>query len=190
VPVLKNQRHEVFAQGIAKGLTASDAFRVVTPGNPKNVDIKACQMRRRAGVDQRILELRLENAKKATLSREQALKWLTQVITTGAGDVGPHDSLCQAHKVTNGDGWEAHDVKVPDKLVALQTLCKMCNWFSPEKFEFGVADSLKDCLSELRAQPFGSGGTFVATVDRATPVIELENGESGEERRNGGTETQ
>ena len=185
-----NQRQEVFCQHVAAGLSGVEAFKRVTPGSPRDCDVKAAQMRRKPGVEERIRELMRENDKRATLSREQMLEWLTRVIMTGAGSVTPTDSLCQAHKVTNGNGWESHEVKVPDKLGALQTLCKMCNWFSPEKFEFGVADSLKDYLSELRAQPFGSGGTFVATVDRATPLIELENGESGEERRNGGTETQ
>jgi hypothetical protein len=181
VPILKNQRHEVFAQGIAKGLSASDAFRVVTPGKPKNVDIKACQMRRQTGVEERIAELRCENDKKATLSREQVLKWLTRVITTGAGDVGPHDSLCQAHKVTNGHGWEAHEVKVPDKLGAVQQLAKMCDWNSPDKLEIGAGDSLKKYLMELRMQPLVSGGTSIGAGDGATPIIELENGENGEE---------
>jgi hypothetical protein len=173
VPILKNQRHEVFAQGIAKGLSASDAFRVVTPGNPKNVDIKACQMRRQAGVEERIAELRRENDKKATLSRAQALKWLTRVITTGAGDVGPHDALCQSHKVTSGDGWESHEIRVPDKLGAIQQLAKMCNWNAPEKFQVG-GDTLSAYLVALRAKPI---------FEFERPALPLENGGNGEESR-------
>ena len=175
MPILKNQRHEVFAQGIAKGLSASDAFRVVTPGKPKNVDIKACQMRRQTGVETRIAELRAENDRKATLSREQMLEWLTRVIMTGAGSVTPTDSLCQAHKVTNGDGWEAHEVKVPDKLGAAQQLARMCDWNSAERIELSM-DSLTSYLVELRQQPLI--GWRVLELERPALIVESEaNGE-------------
>ena len=102
--------------------------------------------------------------------------------------VDPHDTLCQSHKVTSGDGWESHEVKVPDKMIALQTLGKMCNWFSPEKFalELGAMDSLKRYLTELRQQKLGDGMFTVAGRDR--PVLELElaappqNGNGGASR--------
>ena len=106
VPKFKNlnQRQEVFCQHIAAGLSGVEAFKRVTPGSPRDCDVKAAQMRRKPGVEERIRELMRENDKRATLSRQQALKWLTRVILTGAGDVGPHDSLCQSHKYTSGDG--------------------------------------------------------------------------------------
>ena len=181
-----NQRQALFCQHIAEGLSGVEAFKRVTPGSPRDCDVKAAQMRRKPGVEERIRELMRENDKRATLSREQALKWLTRVITTGAGDVDPHDPLCQSHKVTSGDGWESHEVKIPDKLVAMHTLGKMCNWFSPEKFEIGVADSLRNYLLQLRSQSV-FGGTFSPTVSAATgaPVIELEAGatENGSDRQ-------
>jgi hypothetical protein len=176
VAILKNQRHEVFAQGIAKGLSASDAFRVVTPGNPKNVDIKACQMRRQAGVEERIAELRRENDRKATLSRQQALEWLTRVITTPAGEVGPHDPLCQSNKHTTGDGWEAHEIRIPDKLGALQQLAKMCDWNSAERISVD-ADSLSNYLLELRSQRFLGG----PVLPLGPPALPARNGENSKE---------
>ena len=51
--------------------------------------VKADQWMKCRGVEERILELRRENDRKATLTREQMLTWLTRVITTGAGDVSP-----------------------------------------------------------------------------------------------------
>lgn len=177
MPILKNQRHEVFARGIAKGLSATEAFRAVTPGIPRDADVKAAQMRRQAGVEARIQELMAENAKTAKFTRERAIEWLERVIMTGSGDVRLHDSLCQSHKHTTGDGWEMDEVKVPDKLVAMQTLCRMCDWFSPAKISVS-SDSLSSYLLQLRSQSL-LGRSFNLAGERASP-IELENGANGE----------
>ena len=103
--------------------------------------------------------------------------FLTRVIMTPAGDVGPHDSLCQSHKVTSGDGWEAHEVKVPDKLGAVMQLSRMCNWNSPEEVRLSASDSLKSYLMELRRQTLGAGEIFSKAGKQAAPIIELKNAE-------------
>ncbi len=107
--------------------------------------------------------------------------FLTRVIMTPAGDVGPHDSLCQSHKVTSGDGWEVHEVKVPDKLGAVMQLSRMCNWNSPEEVRLSASDSLKAYLLELRAQPIGSWQMFKDAGDLTPPIIELQNGQGANE---------
>ena len=179
MPKLKRltQRQEVFARHIASGLSGVEAFKRVTPGNPRDCDSKANQMRRHPAVEQRIRELMRENAEVAKFTRERAIEWLERVITTGAGDVGPHDPLCQSHKVTSGDGWESHEVKVPDKLIAMQTLGKMCDWFSPDRIKLSTDDSLSAYLSELRSQPFGRGP--ILPLERH--ALTLGNGEDSEE---------
>jgi hypothetical protein len=179
MPKLKRltQRQEVFARHIASGLSGVEAFKRVTPGNPRDCDSKANQMRRHPAVEQRIRELMRENAQGAKFTRERAIEWLERVITTGAGDVRPHDPLCQSHKHTTGDGWESHEVKIPDKLGAMQTLCRMCDWFSPEKISVS-SDSLSSYLLQLRSQRL-LGGSFNVAGERAAP-IELENGANGE----------
>ena len=173
-----NQRQEVFCQHIAAGLSGVEAFKRVTPGSPRDCDVKAAQMRRKPGVEERIRELMRENDKRATLSREQALEWLTRVVITPAGDVGPHDSLCQSHKVTSGDGWESHEVKIPDKLIALQQLARMCDWFSPDRLEVNL-DSLGSYLLELRAKSLFDEPA--APIER--PVLSLGNVENGSDRQ-------
>jgi hypothetical protein len=173
-----NQRQEIFAQGIASGLSGVEAFKRVTPGNPKDCDAKANQMRRQPGVEARIKELMRENAQKATLSREQVLEWLTRVITTGAGNVTPTDSLCQAHKHTTGDGWQAHEIRLPDKLGAAAQMARMCDWNSAEKIELS-ANSLTNYLHELRQQPFIGG----RVLELERPALPLDNGGNGEESR-------
>jgi hypothetical protein len=167
-----NQRQEAFAQGIAAGLNGVEAFKCATPGNPKDCDVKADKMRRQPIVEARIKELTAQNAKLAQITREQMLAWLTRVITTGAGDVTPTDSLCQAHKHTSGDGWEAHEIRVPDKLGAAAQLARMCGWNEPDQVRLSGTDSLSAYLLELRSQPISGP---ILPLERHQ--LSLENGE-------------
>ena len=84
VPKFKNlnQRQELFCQHIAAGLSGVEAFKRVTPGSPRDCDVKAAQMRRKPGVEARIRELMRENDKKSEMSRQEALQWLSAVIRT------------------------------------------------------------------------------------------------------------
>jgi terminase small subunit-like protein len=180
MPKLENPRWERFAQLCALLNNASEAYRKLGTKKAgkiiKNVDVNSDQLMSKPGVRERVAELRRENDRKATLSREQMLEWLTRVIMTGAGSVTPTDSLCQAHKVTNGDGWEAHEVKVPDKLGAAQQLARMCDWNSAERIELSM-DSLTSYLVELRQQPLIGG----RVLEFERPALLVESEANGEE---------
>jgi hypothetical protein len=173
VPILKNQRHEVFAQGIAKGLSASDAFRAVTLGNPKNVDIKACQMRRQRGVEERIRELRAQNARKSEMTREELLAFYAAVIRTPADQVPAGSPVIQAYEMTES----GHKVRIADKIAAGAALSRMCDWNSPERFEVS-SDSLRSYLLELRTKSLF--GEPAVPIER--PVLPLGNGENRSDR--------
>ena len=184
MPVLRNARHERFCQLLASGKSAVAAYREAAgkrAGKPENDHVHSAEWKRARGVRERLRELMEANSKRSTLTREEALMFLTRVIMTPAGDVGPHDSLCQSHKVTSGDGWEVHEVKVPDKLGAVMQLSRMCNWNSPEEVRLSASDSLKAYLLELRAQPIGSWQMFKDAGDLTPPIIELQNGQGANE---------
>ena len=67
--VLKNSRHERFAQGVASGLSGSKAYRqVVGAAAGKNADVMADQLMNQHGVRERVNELKEANSRKATLS--------------------------------------------------------------------------------------------------------------------------
>jgi hypothetical protein len=172
MPKLRKVCHEKFAQAVASGLNASEAYRQVS-GNHKNANVHSDEWMKCRGVEERIRELQEENNRKSELSREEALAFLANVVRTPAGDVGPHDALCQAHKHTIGDGWESHDIRVPDKLGAIQQLARMCNWNAPEKFQVS-GDTLSAYLVALRAEPL---------FELKRPALPLENGGNGEESR-------
>jgi hypothetical protein len=178
MPILRKPHHEAYAQARARGFSCAQAYREAAGslgGKHENGHTHGYEWERCRGVKARIAELRAENDRKATLSREQMLEWLTRVIMTGAGSVTPTDSLCQAHKITNGDGWEAHEVKVPDKLGAAQQLARMCDWNSAERIELSM-DSLTSYLVELRQQSF-IGGRVLELERPALPVESEANGE-------------
>ena len=101
------------------------------------------------------------------------LEWLARVITTGAGEVTPTDSLCQAHKHTSGDGWEAHETRLPDKLGAAAQLARMCAWNAPDQVRLSGTDTLSAYLLELRSQPISGP---ILPLERHQ--LSLENGEN------------
>jgi hypothetical protein len=69
----------------ASGLSGSEAYRqVVGAAAGKNADVMADQFVNQHGVRERIAELKEANSRKATLSREQTIEFLCNVINTSA----------------------------------------------------------------------------------------------------------
>ena len=154
------------------------AYRKVS-GNDHSSDCKADQWMKCRGVEERIMELRRENDRKCTLSREAALQFLTEVVNTPIGAVTKDSRLAQAMKDTD----DVHEIRMPDKLVAVQTLGKMCDWFSAERIEVS-ASSLTTYLSSLRSER----AELIGDCGQPAKVIELESGADGEEHRCRGAE--
>ena len=141
------------------------AYRKVS-GNDHSSDCKADQWMNARGVEERIMELRRENDRKCTLSREAALQFLTEVVNTPIGAVTKDSRLAQAMKDTD----DVHEIRMPDKLVAVQTLGKMCAWFSAERIELS-ASSLTEYLSALRSER----AELIGDCVQPAKVIELES---------------
>jgi hypothetical protein len=121
MPNLASIRHEKFAQGVGSGLSASEAYRRVT-GDRKDADVKGDQWMNKPGVKARIGELRRENDRKSELSREDALRWLADLIRTPIGSVGKDSPLVQAYEEDSAGNVK---VRLVDKIAGLQTLCRM-----------------------------------------------------------------
>jgi hypothetical protein len=146
MPELSSARHELFAQGVASGLTGSEAYRRAI-GKGKNADVHAAEFMARPGIKERIAEIRDAAAEKSELKREEVLKFLADVIRTPAGEVSKSSHLCQSFK----DTAEVHQIRMPDKLAAIAQLSKLCGWNEPEKVEHGATDTLTEFLRKLRA---------------------------------------
>ena len=175
MPVLKNVKHEKFAQLCATGLSRAEAYRRVAGVRAgKNSDANSDDWLNARGVRQRIQELQEQSAKKSELSREEALKWLTDLIQTPIGSVGKDSPLVQAYEEDSEGNVK---VRLADKIAGMQTLCRMTGWNEPQQVRLCTTDSLSAYLLELRAQPIG-GGPLLPLERHALP---LRNGENNEE---------
>ena len=142
--VLKNSRHEKFAQAVASGLSGSEAYRrVVGAAAGKNADVMADQLMDQHGVRERIAELKEANSRKATLSREQTII----PINTSAAKVDVDSSLVQSVEFVDGMPVK---LRIPDKIAAVKELTKMCGWAQPNRIELSATDTLADFVNSIR----------------------------------------
>jgi hypothetical protein len=175
MPRLRKVCHEKFAQAVAGGLSASEAYRQVS-GNHKNADVHSDEWMKCRGVEERIMELRRENERKCTLSREAVLKFLAEIVNTPIAAVTRDSRLAQAMKDTDG----VHEIRMPDKLVAVQTLARMCDWNSAERISVS-ADSLAEYIVQLRRRSIGDVIDLGSPAELTGEVRELKNGGNNDE---------
>ena len=174
MPVLKNVKHEKFAQLCAIGLPRAEAYRRVAGANAgKNADANSDDWLNARGVRERLRQLQERNSRKSEMTREELLAFYADVIRTPADEVPAGSPVIQAYEATPG----GRKIRICDKVAAGAALSKMTGWNVPEKFELGASDSLKSYLTELRRQPIGADRMFSMVSDRAAPIIEIENGE-------------
>ena len=138
MPVLKNARHEMFAQIVASGKTQADAYREVFPASRKwktgnAVDSKASFLA--AKVRQRIDELLQAKADDGIATREELARFLTKTVRTPVGDVDDKSDLAQEVEVrASGDGVTTR-VKMPSKIAAASELAKLRGYYAPEQVQ-------------------------------------------------------
>ena len=152
MPPLENARHESFAQAVASGKSASEAYRQ-SGATGKNADVHAARLMVNDGISKRVAELKAAQAQKSELSRDQLREFLTEVILTPAGKVNEQSRLCQSYKVTP----EVREIRMPDKLRAVEQLAKLCGFNEPEKMEIEHGYKAQQELIEVIARLRGRG---------------------------------
>jgi hypothetical protein len=155
MPELKNLRQERFAQAYVQLGNASEAYRQAGYHENGSLDANAHRLRVNERVAARISEIHADLQRKNTMKLEEALSFLAEVVRTPADAIPAKSRLIQSCKRTTGDGWEAVEVKIPDKTVCLQILGRWCGWEKPTKLAIGADDTLHAYLLELRARPIG-----------------------------------
>ena len=179
MPVLKNVKHEKFAQLCATGLSRAEAYRRVAGVRAgKNSDANSDDWLNARGVRKRIQELQERNSRKSEMTREELMAFYAAVIRTPADRVPAGSPVIQAYEMTES----GPKIRICDKAAAGAQLAKMCGWNEPDKVEMS-ADSLTSYLRELRSRSLGDYGQavegFTVVGDKATPIIELgANGEN------------
>jgi hypothetical protein len=88
MPPIKNPRHELFAQGVAKGENASQAYE---NAGYKPSRANACHLQQQANVSQRIAELLEQRRKRGEIASERAIaalavdrKWVLSKLVQNA----------------------------------------------------------------------------------------------------------
>ena len=151
MPPLENARHESFAQAVASGNSASEAYRQ-SGARGKNADVHAARLMVNDGISKRVAELKAAQAHKSELSRDPLREFLAEVILTPAGKVNEQSRLCQSYKVTP----EVREIRMPDKLRAVE-LAKLCGFNEPEKMEIehgykAAQQELVEVIAKLRGR--------------------------------------
>jgi hypothetical protein len=132
MPILRNPKHERFAQLVASGMTAQAAFTEADYPSPQN----APRLRNNELVAKRIEELQARNERKAemaALSRDELIGILTEIV---------HATRARLSEARPGDG-----------LKAAEMLTKMCGWNEPERVNVQSVEVKVDAalIEQLRA---------------------------------------
>jgi len=147
MPVLKNKRHEEFAQLVGTGETPTAAYRKVYKAKGLTAESCASRLMKHAKVLQRIEEIRAQYAKRVEqklenrfLSLDEKREFLRQVVTT------PVDAVVgtRLHQGYSKGGAPT----MPDKLRALELDAKLAGEFR-ERVEVQV-DGLGELLKSIR----------------------------------------
>lgn len=161
---LPNPRHEKFAQALAKGLSASDAY--VAAGY-KESRSAASRLSTNVNIEARVSELVSKGAEKAEATVERVLKELSRIgfsdlrrafdengrlLRPEEWDDDTAAAISSVEVVTRnmGDGEveHVHKIKVWDKNSALDKIAKHLGMFI-ERHEMSVTVRQEDALREL-----------------------------------------
>jgi len=144
MPILKNQKHERFAQLVATGMSATEAYRRVYKTTVKVAGSAGGRLLKNVGIQQRLTELQQKAAEGAVMTLQEMLEFLARVRRTPIGEVDERSDLCQSAEYTE----DGRKFKMPDKLRAVELSAKLQGLFK-EKVEVSV-DGLGELLKAIR----------------------------------------
>lgn len=139
--VLSNSKHELFAQGVARGEDAVSAYGAVFNCAEKSARANAFRLRKNAEVCARVRELQSVAAERVVWSVEERLRYFKEVAETPAGEVDANHRLCQSMKTTGS----SQEVRTPDKLRAVIAFGELAGDYA-KKAEASDLDKIVDRL--------------------------------------------
>lgn len=149
---LENPKHEAFAQAVAEGASAAEAYRRAYKASVPTAETNGPKLLRdNAQVELRAVELKAIQSeiieKQFRMSREDVIQGLVEVWKTPIGEIKESHQLCQEYSFTPGMHGDAYKYKMPSKLDALEKLIKMAGWYAPEKVE--VSGGIAGLFAEI-----------------------------------------
>lgn len=151
--MLKNQRHERFAQGIAKGLPATRAYAEAGyTAEGRSLEVNASRLLRNAEVQDRIAEL-AENLKKAAIADADEIQQFLTLVMRGRDDDG---DLTEDH-VTKDGAVVPVRVSFRDRLKAAELLARARGVFtSTQPGAEGELEAIRRALMQPAPEPAGA----------------------------------
>jgi Terminase small subunit len=143
MPALANPRHELFAQAVASGKSASEAYRQ-SGATGKNADVQAAKLVVKSSIRERVAELKEAQSKKCEMTRDQLRQFLVSVILAKPKDASFNNPLCEVAMAKAGPA-----AVFPSKLGAATQLAKLTGWNEGEKVSVEAGDTLSAFLREI-----------------------------------------
>ena len=143
MPALANPRHELFAQAVASGKSASEAYRQ-SGATGKNADVQAAKLVVKSSIRKRVAELKEAQSKKCEMTRDQLRQFLVSVILVKPEDASFNNPLCEVAMTKAGPA-----AVFPSKLGAAAQLAKLTGWNEGEKVSVEAGDTLSAFLRQI-----------------------------------------
>jgi len=159
---LLNSRHERFAQMIALGRMARNAYMEVYDSTPRSAEASSSRLLSNAALRSRVAYLQAEAAKATVLTLAEKRKFLRDVVTTPIYVVDETNPLCQSAERTK-DG--SVRIKMPDKLRALELDAKLAG----ELKASAPAEEAKDTFGPMPLEWIPMIAKIVAWTAPASP---------------------
>jgi hypothetical protein len=144
--VLTNPKHEKFAQAVAKGSSAAEAYRKTYPrASDSTAETTGPALLRDSQISLRVSELRKAGAdlakERVAYEIADAVEFCVKVIQAKPSEAGPDNPLSEI-KMSKAGPYFAF----PDKRACLDLLSKLKGWYAPEKSEVDVRHSVSPAV--------------------------------------------
>ena len=143
MPALANPRHELFAQAVASGKSASEAYRQ-SGATGKNADVQAAKLVVKSSIRERVAELKEAQCKKCEMTRDQLRQFLVDVIRAKPENASFNNPLCEIAMTKAGPA-----AVFPSKLGAAVQLAKLTGWNEVEKVSVEAGGSILSFLDKV-----------------------------------------
>ena len=130
MPVLKNQKHERFAQAVADGAACAEAYRNIWGCSPSSAETAGPRLGRDIQVMSRIAELRNQADNASKITRAGMVEWLERILKATPNEANPDSDICEVVMTKMGP-----HCQVVNKMSAAEKLIKMAGWNEPEKLK-------------------------------------------------------
>ena len=143
MPTLANAKDEIFCQGVASGLSHSEAYRRAT-GKKGNPDVQSAQLMVKNGIKERIAEIRAESATRCSMTREKFVESLVKMLQGQPGEAALDNPLCDS-LISRGQRYPVH----PPKATIAALLARVCGWEKPAEVRVEAGGELNVLIGRL-----------------------------------------